>query len=76
MPLLKKDGTVMSLGTSPGAEQVGIHRVADELHARARRLRVFAAEHRPLAAAAVIALVERKKDEVESDLEGNQSLLS
>jgi len=76
MPLLKKDGTVLSLGTSPGAEQVGIQRVADELHARARRLRVFAAEHRPIPPAAIIALVERKKSEVESDLEGNQPLLS
>jgi HD superfamily phosphohydrolase len=76
MPLLKKDGTVLSLGTSPGAEQVGIQRVADELHSRARRLRVFAAEHRSIAAAAVIELVERKKNEVESDLEGDQSLLS
>jgi hypothetical protein len=76
MALLKKDGAVLSLGTSPGAEQVGIQRVADELHARARRLRVFAAEPRPLAPAAIIALVERKKNEVERDLEANHPLLS
>ena len=75
MPLLKNDGTVLPLGTSPGSERLGIQRVANELHARARRLRVFAAEPRPIAAAAVIELVERKKNEVESDLERNQLLI-
>jgi hypothetical protein len=68
MPLLRKDGTVEPLAAPDGTSQLGIHRIADELHARARRLRVFAATSRPLDQQYILQLVERKKNEVESDL--------
>ncbi len=68
MPLLRKDGTVEPLAAPDGTTQLGIHRIADELHARARRLRVFAATSRPLDQRYILRLVERKKNEVESDL--------
>ncbi|MCZ6858585.1 MAG: HD domain-containing protein [Gemmatimonadetes bacterium] len=71
MPLLRKDGTVEPLAASDGTSQLGIHRIADELHARARRLRVFAATSRPLDQQYILQLVERKKNEVESDLESD-----
>jgi HD superfamily phosphohydrolase len=76
MPLLRKDGTVESLGTPNGAAQLGIQRMADELHARARRLRVFAASHRAIDPHSILGLVERKKNEVASDLAGNVELLN
>ena len=68
MPLLKKDGSVESLGTPDAIARLGIHRIADELHARARRLRVFAVTSRPLDPHRILRLVERKKNEVENDL--------
>ena len=71
MPLLRKDGTVEPLAAPDGTSQLGIHRIADELHARARRLRVFAATSRPLDQQYILQLVERKKNEVESDLESD-----
>ncbi len=71
MPLLRKDGTVEPLAAPDGTTQLGIHRIADELHARARRLRVFAATSRSLDRQSILRLVERKKNEVESDLASN-----
>ncbi|MFB3069657.1 MAG: HD domain-containing protein [Gemmatimonadales bacterium] len=68
MPLLRKDGSVESLGTPDAIARLGIHRIADELHARARRLRVFAVTSRPLDPHRILRLVERKKNEVENDL--------
>jgi HD superfamily phosphohydrolase len=75
MPLLKKDGSVESLGSPSGVAQLGIQRVADELHARARRLRIFAASKRAVDPRGILRLVERKKNEVESDLAENAQLL-
>jgi HD superfamily phosphohydrolase len=75
MPLLKKDGSVESLGAPSGVAQLGIQRVADELHARARRLRIFAASNRAVDPRGILRLVESKKNEVESDLAGNAQLL-
>lgn len=68
MPLLRKDGSVELLGTPDAIARLGIHRIADELHARARRLRVFAVTSRPLDPHRILRLVERKKNEVENDL--------
>ena len=68
MPLLRKDGSIESLGTPDAIARLGIHRIADELHARARRLRVFAVTSRPLDPHRILRLVERKKNEVENDL--------
>ncbi len=68
MPLLRKDGSVEPLGTPDATARLGIHRIADELHALARRLRVFAATSRPLDPQRILGLVERKKNEVEDDL--------
>ena len=71
MPLLRKDGTVEPLATPDGMARMGIHRIANELHARARRLRVFAATARSLDPQEILRLVERKKNEVENDLAGD-----
>jgi len=68
MLLLKKDGSVEPLGAQDGVAQMGIQRVADELHARARRLRVFAASPCHVDPRSILRLVERTKNEVESDL--------
>jgi hypothetical protein len=74
MPLLKKDGSIEPLGAQDGVAQMGIQRVADELHARARRLRVFAASPCYIDPSNIIGLVERTKKEVESDLLSNPLL--
>ncbi len=74
MPLLKKDGSIEPLGALDGVAQMGIQRVADELHARARRLRVFAASPCHVDPRGILRLVERTKNEVESDLVGDPLL--
>ena len=71
MPLLKKDGSIEPLGAQDGIAQMGIQHVADELHARARRLRVFTASPCPVDPHSILRLVVRTKNEVESDLGGN-----
>ena len=75
MPLLKKDGSVEILGTGESVGRLGIQRVADELHARARRLRVFAAAPREIDPRVILGLVERNRNEVESDL-ANRPMLT
>ncbi len=75
MPLLKKDGSVHPLGAEPAAGQLGIQRVADELHARARRLRVFAATPRKVDARKILSVVERQGSEVQKAVAAGRSLL-
>lgn len=74
MPLLRPDGSVEPLGTPQPAAQIGIQRVADELHARARRLRIFAAAPCEPDDRKVLRLVEHTGAEIEGEL-GNGPLL-
>jgi HD superfamily phosphohydrolase len=74
MPLLRQDGSVEPLGTPQPAAHIGIQRVADELHARARRLRVFAAAPCGLDDRSILRLVEHTGAEMAGDL-GSRPLL-
>ena len=75
MPMLTKDGTIQPLGEGPGAEHLGILRVADELHAKARRLRVFAATPCDVDVRSLLTVIERTSNQVENDLAGENALL-
>ena len=71
MPMLTKVGTVQPLGATRGAERLGILHVADQLHAKARRLRVFTAKSCALEPQNILGLAERRASEVE-DLLANE----
>ena len=75
MPLLRKDGTVQPLAGDPEAGQLGIQKIADELHARARRLRLFSATDLIIEPNAVVDLIARSKSDVEHALEEGEELL-
>lgn len=72
MPLRRADGSVHPLGR--GTEQLGIQHVADELHARARRLRIFTAEPRSVTPAVALAIAERTPAEMADALAGDRPL--
>ncbi len=68
LPLLGRRGAI-----EPA--QLALEPVADALHRNARRLRLFAAEPRPLEARAVLALAEHTAAEVEKELAAGAALL-
>lgn len=45
LPVLRRDGSIIHLGTPEGDSLMGIHGIAEQLHTNARKLRVFAAKH-------------------------------
>jgi HD superfamily phosphohydrolase len=69
LPLLTRNGTVEAFGVGrDGAGRLGIHGVAENLHASARHLRVFAAEPREIDRERLLHLIAKTKAEIEEDL--------
>jgi len=60
----------------PGAESLGLPRVAAELHRSAQRLRVFVLEPAEIAARAIVELVTWPREEVAARLDSEKALLS
>jgi len=60
----------------PGAESLGLPRVAAELQRSAQRLRVFVLEPAEIPARAIVDLVTWPAEEVKARLEGDKGLLS
>ncbi|HWC73314.1 MAG TPA: HD domain-containing protein [Gemmatimonadales bacterium] len=59
----------------PGAESLGLPRVADELHRSAQRLRVFVLSPAEIPARAIVELLTWPREEVAARLDADQSLL-
>jgi uncharacterized protein len=74
--MLASDVPVLTRRGAVAPARVGIQRVAEDLHAAARRLRVYAAEPCSLPADAVLGLVERGPDEVRARLREAAPLLA
>ncbi len=75
LPLRMRDGRIVYLDATTTSSFLGIQRIADELHASARRLRVFVADSVPLPAASVLALAERTAEQTELDLANESALI-
>ena len=75
LPLRMRDDRIAHLDPGDRTGLVGIHRIADELHLSARRMRVFVAEPVAIDRAVVLGLVERSAADVESDLRTGRDLL-
>ncbi len=76
LPIRPRRGQIEQWDSPDGAARLGIHRVSDELHTSARRLRVFTAEPVALNQRAMLSLVERRAAQVVEELEGGGALLS
>jgi uncharacterized protein len=74
--MLASDVPVLTRRGAVAPARVGIQRVAEDLHAAARRLRVYAAEPCSLSADAVLEIVERGADEVRARLRETAPLLA
>lgn len=68
IPIVSRDGARI-------APQLGIQQVADQLHAQARRVRVYAARSVPLDRSAVIGLLEANSAELRDALRDDRPLL-
>jgi HD superfamily phosphohydrolase len=76
LPLLTRDGKVERMGVGQeGAGRLGIHGVAENLHASARHLRVFAAEPREIDRDGLLQLIAKTKAEIEEDLAAGRLLV-
>ena len=75
LPLRTRGGVVERLGGDQGKALLSVHRIAEELHASARRLRVFAAEPVRIDRAAIVGLASHAGDEMRSALEDGAALL-
>jgi HD superfamily phosphohydrolase len=73
--MLASDVAVLTRRGAVAPARLGIQQVADDLHAAARRFRVYTAEPTPLPARALCALAEAPADQVRARLEGEQPLL-
>lgn len=74
LPLVTRTGTIERLTTDDASGPLSIPRVADELHAGARRLRVFVAEPVSVDERVVLRLAERTERDVEEALRGGALL--
>jgi len=74
--MLASDVPVLARGGDVAPARLGIQQVADDLHAAARRFRVYAAEPVALPAAALGALAEGTAPEVRSRLAAERPLLA
>ncbi|MDH5643553.1 MAG: HD domain-containing protein [Gemmatimonadota bacterium] len=68
MLLKTEPGDVVHLGTGQGAIRLGIDRVAEELHSRARNLRVFAKERIEFDPNRIMEIVSRSEQELQAAL--------
>jgi hypothetical protein len=75
LPVRTRAGRVDRLGGDGQAGPLGLQHITEELHASARRLRVFTADSVDLPAGAVVALATRPSEEIASVLATERSLL-
>ena len=75
LPLRMRDGGTEQIGAEDRAELLGIHGIAEELHTRARRLRVFVGEPVQMNSASILALAERTGTQMHADLETGRPLV-
>src|SRR5207253_1539532 len=64
LPLVQRDGAVIQLAGADATAQLGLPRVAGELHRSARRLRVFVLGNATVSAKAIVELVMLPREEV------------
>jgi hypothetical protein len=72
---VQRDGTVIQLAGADATAQLGLPRVAGELHRSARRLRVFVLGSATVQADAIVRLVMLPREEVLERVEQERSLL-
>src|SRR5437016_5536012 len=75
LPLVQRDGAVIQLAGADATAQLGLPRVAGELHRSARRLRVFVLGSATVSAKAIVELVMLPREEVLERVEQERSLL-
>lgn len=75
LPLRTAGDTIVPLGGPEGKRYLGLQGVAEQLHAGARRLRVFAADPRTLDPHALLALLQGGATEVRERLKSGRGLL-
>ena len=75
LPMRMRDDRIERLDAADRMGLVGIHRIADELHLSARRLRVFVAEPVAVDRTAMVGVVERSAAEIERDLASGAEML-
>ncbi len=75
LPVVTRTGDTELLSPEGDAGPLGIQTVADELHASARRLRLFSAAPVQIDAEAVLQLVERTAADVGDGLAAGAALL-
>src|SRR5438876_8387372 len=75
LPLVQRDGTVIQLAGADATAQLGLPRVAGELHRSARRLRLFVLRPATVPADAIVRLVMLPREEVLERVEQERALL-
>ena len=75
LPLVQRDGAVIQLAGADATAQLGLPRVAGELHRSARRLRVFVLGNATVSAKAIVELVMLPREEVLERVAKERSLL-
>src|SRR3989440_3375610 len=75
LPLVQRDGTVIPLAGVDATAQLGLPRVAGELHRSARRLRLFVLRPATVPADAIVRLVMLPREEVLERVEQERALL-
>jgi len=76
MPMLGSDDSIQPLDAMQHTGHLGILRMADALHAKARRLRVFAATSCDVDVRSLLGVIERTAGEIAGDLEAERGLLT
>src|SRR5881398_3561576 len=75
LPLVQRDGAVIQLAGADATAQLGLPRVAGELHRSARRLRLFVLRPATVPADAIVRLVMLPREEVLERVEQERALL-
>ena len=75
LPLVQRDGSVVQLAGVDATAQLGLPRVAGELHRSARRLRLFVLRPATVPADAIVRLVMLPREEVLERVEQERALL-
>ncbi len=76
LPVRTRSGEIERVDDQSGAEWLGIQRVRAELHAGARRLRLFAAQPVEIEPESILSLAERNSGEVADLTESGSALLA
>ncbi len=76
MPMLGSDDSIQPLDAMQQTGHLGILHMADALHAKARRLRVFAATSCDVDVRSLLGVIERTAGEIAGDLDAERGLLA